>query len=98
MSQEKDFQCLDKLLAGAFGPSKGGATPGFEARVMARIMAAREPSVWELLREAAKPLLVSGWLAAAILGVLTIKGLHASSDYAMAAIMNGDAVTRWLVL
>ena len=67
--------------------------------LMARIMAARsDPCVWELLQAAAKPLLVSGWAAAAILALVALSGLHTGNDYAVAAIINGDTVTRWLVL
>lgn len=98
--KDKDLERLDALFSGVFQPGgEGCATPGFEARVMARIMETRrEPSLWDILRELAKPVLVSGWATAAVLGILALRGLSASNDVVMAALVNGDTVTRWLAL
>lgn len=99
MNEDKVYQKLDRLLSGVFAPLEGAATPGFEARVMARIMETRrEQSFWDFLREAASPILVSGWATAALLAFVALKGLGESRDIALAALVNGDAVSRWLVL
>jgi hypothetical protein len=100
MKGDKDMQRLDALLAGAFAPGgESCALPGFEARVMARIAdVRREPTLWDILRMAARPILVSGWAAAAVLGVLALKGVSAGGDMAVAALVNGDAMARWMAL
>jgi hypothetical protein len=99
MSEEKDFQRLDSLLADVFHQGTTEAPPGFQARVMARIgEVAQRDFVWDMLRVAAKPLLVSGWAAAAILAVVALKGLGQGQDIALAALMNGDTLSRWIVL
>jgi len=99
MNGNKDLERLDALLSGTFRPVAGGAAPGFEARVMARILETRrEVSLWDILREAAKPILVSGWATAAVLGLLALKGLNSGGDQVMAALLSGDAVSRWLVM
>ena len=99
MSEDKVYQKLDRLLSGTFRPLEAKATPGFEARVMARIMETRrEQSFWDFLREAASPILVSGWATAALLAFVAFKGLGASRDIALAALVTSDSVSRWLVL
>jgi len=99
MNEDKVYQKLDSLLSGVFGPLDGAATPGFEARVMARIMdTRREQSFWDFLREAASPILVSGWATAALLAFVALKDMGESRDIALAILVNGDAVSRWLVL
>lgn len=99
MNDKEHFEKLDMLLARSFKPGGPGATPGFEARVMASILSTRrQDSLWDVLRAAARPLLVSGWAAAAILGFLALRGLGASDDAMVAAFMNGGAAARWLVM
>lgn len=99
MSDDRRTKMLDRLLEEAFAAREGHAPLGFEASVMARIagLASRE-NFWDVLRAVARPLLVSGWAAAAVLGLLAWSGLEQGREVAMAAIMNADSVTSWLVL
>lgn len=99
MNGNKNLEKLDMLLADAFKRDGGGATPGFEGRVMAHILSKRtRDSIWDVLRAAAKPLLVSGWAAAVILAVMAFSGSGNSGDAVVAAFMNGGAASRWLVM
>lgn len=100
MSAEKDFQRLDILLGKTFaGKVDSSATPGFESRVMARIMEARrELSLWDVLRSVARPILYSGWAAAAVLALVVLTGQDNSSQHLLASVMTDSPVTQWLVL
>ncbi|MFP5221475.1 MAG: hypothetical protein ACLGSA_04240 [Acidobacteriota bacterium] len=100
MSTQKDLQRLDELLEMAFEPgTRSGAMPGFESRVMARIMeASREVSLWDVLRSVARPILYSGWAAAAVLAVVALTGQDSSSQHLLASVMTDSPVTQWLVL
>jgi hypothetical protein len=99
MSEDKYFQRLDSLLEAAFCPVAAEAPAGFQARIMARIgEKADQNTVFDILRIAAKPLLVSGWVAAGLLAYVAIQGLNHGQDLAMAAVMNGDALSRWVLL
>jgi hypothetical protein len=100
MSAEKDFQRLDILLGKTFaGRLDSSATPGFESRVMARIMEARrELSLWDVLRSVARPILYTGWAAAAVLALVVLTGQDSSSQQMLASVMTNSPVTQWLVL
>jgi len=100
MSGEKDFQRLDMLLGHAFSNRpEAGASPGFEARVMARLADARRKlTFWDILPGVARPLLASGWAAAILLAMAAFKGLGRAGELALAATYSGDSITRWLVL
>ena len=100
MSQEKEFQRIDVLLGNAFAhKAETSATPGFESRVMARIMELRrEPSLWDVLRGVAKPILYSGWAAAAVLALVVVFGQESANQQVLASVMSGSPVTQWLVL
>lgn len=100
MSQEKDFQRLDILLGKTFAETgEASATPGFESRVMARILEARrEPTLWDVLRSVARPILYSGWAAAAVLALVALTGQDSSSQHLLASVMTDSPVTQWLVL
>lgn len=99
MNDDRELQCLDDLLSRKFKPVPGEAPPGFEARVMATVMnSKRELSLWDFLRAAASPILVSGWAAALVLALVAFSGLNASNEITMAALVNGESVVRWLAL
>lgn len=99
MNEEKSLTLVDGLLEDAFAPKGGEAPQSFECGVMARITGLqRGESFWDVLRAVARPLLVSGWAAAALLGLVAWRGLDHGREVAMAAVMNADAVSRWLAL
>ncbi|GFK93784.1 hypothetical protein NNJEOMEG_01618 [Fundidesulfovibrio magnetotacticus] len=100
MNGEKDFHRLDLLMEQAFrNHPEASATPGFEARVMARLAEARRSlSFWDILPGVARPLLASGFAAALLLGALAFSGMGRAGELALAATYSGDAVTRWLAL
>jgi len=100
MSAEKDFQRLDLLLGKTFAATgEASATPGFESRVMARILEARcELTLWDVLRSVARPILYSGWAAAAVLALVALTGQDNSSQHLLASVMTDSPVTQWLVL
>ena len=99
MSGEREFQRLDVLLGEAFRPDAGNLPAGFEGRVMARIMEARErPGVWEMLLRASRPLFAAGAATAAVLGLIVHNAARAGGDAVLASLVSGDPLARWLAM
>jgi len=51
-----------------------------------------------VLRSVARPILYTGWAAAAVLALVVLTGQDSSSQHLLASVMTDSPVTQWLVL
>lgn len=102
MDNDKNVAKLDALMGGWFGKEDQACAPlGLEARIMARvaqIAARREMSLWEVLGFSAKPWLITGLAAAALLAVVVYGGHGAESSNYLATALDGPLMARWAIL
>jgi len=101
----KDMERLESLLEDALGrpgPERTAcAPPGFTTRVMARVaelQQQRENSLGWMLLQVARPLLVSGWVAAAALALVVFTGMYQSRVDTLDLLLSGDVWTHYFVL